>query len=307
MIEATKDNYIALSDLGLLQVTGKQAKQFLQGQLTCNLDEVNEHQTRLGAYCDVKGRVQATFRLFFYQNAYYFLLPRHMVSLLFVALKKYAVFSKLDLSDVSNNWQKVGLYGSKIAALLSAQQLYPKEENGFIAHEPILSLSIPGPSPRFILLSPSPPSIGFIETTCSPQTLNDWHLFDIIAGIATIYPETSGQFTPHQLNYPALGGVSFNKGCYIGQEIIARTQYLGKAKSRLYRASFQANEQAMPGTGLLEKGGQGLKGTVLMSAKDDFNHYQALVCLQNQAISHTIYLENRQSSIIKLLELPYSI
>jgi folate-binding Fe-S cluster repair protein YgfZ len=69
MIEATKNNCIDLSDLGLLQVTGKHAKQFLQGQLTCNLEEVNEHQTRLGAHCDVKGRVQATFRLFFYQNA----------------------------------------------------------------------------------------------------------------------------------------------------------------------------------------------------------------------------------------------
>jgi folate-binding protein YgfZ len=307
MIEATKDNCIDLSDLGLLQVTGKQAKQFLQGQLTCNLDEVNEHQTRLGALCDVKGRIQATFRLFFYQNAYYFLLPRPMAPHLLVALKKYAVFSKVDLSDVSDHWQKMGLYGSGIAALLRTQKLYPKEENGLIAHAPILSLSIPGPNPRFILLSPNRKSLAFIDTACLLKTLNDWHLFDIIAGIPIIYPETRGQFTPHQLNYPALGGVSFNKGCYIGQEIIARTQYLGKPKSRLYRVSFQANQQALPGTSLLEKIGQATKGTVIMSAKDDFNNYQALVCLQNQAISHTICLENMETSIIKLLKLPYSI
>ncbi|RDH40710.1 MAG: folate-binding protein [Candidatus Aquirickettsiella gammari] len=307
MIEATKNNCIDLSDLGLLQVTGKHAKQFLQGQLTCNLEEVNEHQTRLGAHCDVKGRVQATFRLFFYQNAYYFLLPRHMVQHLLVALKKYAVFSKVDLSDVSDNWQKMGVYGSGIATLLRTQKLYTKEENGLVAHEPTLSLSIPGPSPRFILLSSSHKSITSIVTTCSPQTLNDWYLFDIMAGIPTIYPETSAEFTPHQLNYPALGGVSFNKGCYIGQEIIARTQYLGKPKSRLYRVSFQANKHALPGTSLLEKGEQTRKGTVIMSAKDGFNHYQALVCLQNQAISHTIYLGNAEASLINLLKLPYSI
>ena len=307
MIEATKNNCIDLSDIGLLQVTGKHAKQFLQGQLTCNLEEVNEHQTRLGAHCDVKGRVQTTFRLFFYQNAYYFLLPRHMVQHLLVALKKYAVFSKVDLSDVSDNWQKMGVYGSEIAALLRTQKLYTKEENGLVAHEPTLSLSIPGPSPRFILLSSSHKSITFIVTTCSPQTLNDWYLFDIMAGVPTIYPETSAKFTPHQLNYPALGGVSFNKGCYIGQEIIARTQYLGKPKSRLYRVSFQANKQVLPGTSLLEKGEQTSKGTVIMSAKDGFNHYQALVCLQNQAISHTIYLGNAEASLINLLKLPYSI
>jgi folate-binding protein YgfZ len=307
MIEATKNNCIDLSDLGLLQVTGKHAKQFLQGQLTCNLEEVNEHQTRLGAHCDVKGRVQATFRLLFYQNAYYFLLPRHMVQHLLVALKKYAVFSKVDLSDVSDNWQKMGVYGSGIATLLRTQKLYTKEKNGLVAHEPTLSLSIPGPSPRFILLSSSHKSITSIVTTCSPQTLNDWYLFDIMAGIPTIYPETSAEFTPHQLNYPALGGVSFNKGCYIGQEIIARTQYLGKPKSRLYRVSFQANKHALPGTSLLEKSEQTRKGTVIMSAKDGFNHYQALVCLQNQAISHTIYLGNAEASLINLLKLPYSI
>jgi folate-binding protein YgfZ len=307
MIEAKKNNCIDLSDLGLLQVTGKHAKQFLQGQLTCNLEEVNEHQTRLGAHCDVKGRVQATFRLFFYQNAYYFLLPRHMVQYLLVALKKYAVFSKVDLSDVSDNWQKMGVYGSGIAALLRTQKLYTKEENGLLAHEPTLSLSIPGPTPRFILLSSSHKSITSIVTTCSPQTLNDWYLFDIMAGIPTIYPETSAEFTPHQLNYPALGGVSFNKGCYIGQEIIARTQYLGKPKSRLYRVSFQANKHALPGTSLLGKGEKTRKGTVIMSAKDGFNHYQALVCLQNQAISHTIYLGNAEASLINLLKLPYSI
>ena len=129
----------------------------------------------------------------------------------------------------------------------------------------------------------------------------------IMAGVPTIYPETSAKFTPHQLNYPALGGVSFNKGCYIGQEIIARTQYLGKPKSRLYRVSFQANKQVLPGTSLLEKGEQTSKGTVIMSAKDGFNHYQALVCLQNQAISHTIYLGNAEASLINLLKLPYSI
>ncbi len=307
MIETTKNNCIDLSDLGLLQVTGEHSKQFLQGQLTCNLEEVNEHQTRLGAYCDIKGRIQASFRLFFHQNAYYFLLPRHMVQHLLVALKKYAIFSKVNLSDVSNNWQKIALYGPGIAALLRTQKLYTKGENGLVAHEPILSLSISGPNTRFILLSSSHKSIAFIDTTCSPQTINDWYLFDIIAGIPTIYPETRAQFTPHQLNYPALGGISFNKGCYIGQEIIARTQYLGKPKSRLYRVSFQANKQASPGTLLLEKGERTSKGTVIMSAKDGFNHYQALVCLQNQAISHTIYLESAEASTISLLKLPYSV
>lgn len=309
MIEkiTAKNISVDLTDLGLIQISGKNAKQFLQGQLTCDVEEVNQQQSRLGAHCDVKGRIIAIFRLFFYQDNYYFLLSSSIISHLLNSLQKYAVFSKVTLSDVSKDWQKIGLFGSNLPDWLQEHHLYAEQQNGLIAYESILSLSAPGPMPRSILITPSAKSLRFHEKFAA-QSINHWHLLDIMAGIPTIYPETSGQFTPHQLNLPSIGGVSFNKGCYIGQEIIARTHYLGKSKSRLYRASFQSTSQPRPGTPLCEKDElSSAKGTVIISAYVGDNHYQALVCLQTQTISHTICLGSPQGPTVNLLELPYSI
>jgi len=302
-----KNNYADLVDVGLIRISGKDAKQFLQGQLTCDLEEINAEQSRLGAHCDVKGRIIASFRLFFYQSDYYFLLPRSMLPLLLVSLQKYAVFSKVTLTDVSKDWQKIGLYGPSIKDLLHEQKLNFDKENGVAGSDHKLSLSIPGPMPRRILLAPVTQPIGVIDSQFEQESIDHWHLLDIMGGIATIYPETSGQFTPHQLNFPEIGGVSFNKGCYIGQEIIARTHYLGKSKSRLFRVSFQANSSLLPGSPLFDSNQKTEKGTLIMSAKEQDNRYQALVCLQTQAISHTIRLGSLEGPVVDFLELPYSI
>jgi tRNA-modifying protein YgfZ len=301
-----KNNYSDLAEVGLIQINGKDTKQFLQGQLTCNLEEINAEQSRLGAHCDVKGRIIASFRLFFYQNDYYFLLPRSTLPLLLASLQKYAIFSKVTLSEVSKDWQKIGLYGPSIKDLLNEQKLYLAKENGVVEFGHKLSLSIPGPVPRAILLAPISDSITFIDTKFEQQSANHWHLLDIMAGIPAIYAETSGQFTPHQLNFPEIGGVSFNKGCYIGQEIIARTHYLGKSKSRLYRVSFETNNLPLLGTPLLDYEQKTEKGTLIMCAKEQNNRYQALVCLQTQAISRSIRLGSLEGPVVDFLELPYS-
>ncbi|HEY2566218.1 MAG TPA: hypothetical protein VGH95_00705 [Candidatus Aquirickettsiella sp.] len=301
-----KNNSIDLIDLGLIRINGKDVKQFLQGQLTCDLEEISAEQSRLGAHCDVKGRVIASLRLFFYQNNYYFLLPLNMLPLLLASLQKYAVFSKITLTDVSKDWQKIGLYGPYLKELLNDQKLYVAKENEVAEFNNKLGLSIPGPTPRIILLVPTSEPIGFIDAL-EQQNIDHWHLLDIMAGIPTIYPETSSQFTPHQLNFPQINGVSFNKGCYIGQEIIARTHYLGKSKSRLYRVSFQANNPHLPGTPLFDNNQKTEKGTLIRCAKELDNRYQALACLQIQAISHSIRLGSPEGPLIDFLELPYSI
>lgn len=299
-----KDNAIDLIDLGLIRISGKNAKQFLQGQLTCNLEEINATQSRLGAHCDAKGRIIAIFRLFSYQNDYYFLVQRSTLPLLLVSLQKYAVFSKLVLTEVSDDWQKLGFY--ETAENLSTKQTLA-QENNIVITDHTLSLSIQGPVPRTILLAPINKPINFSSNKLEQQSVNRWHLLDIMAGIPTIYPETSGQFTPHQLNLPELGGVSFDKGCYIGQEIIARTHYLGKSKSRLYRVTFLADSPSLPGSPLFDYDKKMEKGTLIMCAKEQDSRYQALVCLQAQAISHTIKLGNLEGPLLDFLELPYSI
>ena len=208
--------------------------------------------------------------------------------------------------EVSNDWQKIGLYGPTIKDLLEEQELYSAKVNGVAVADHKLSLAIPGPLSRVILLAPVSNVISFVDSQFEQESVDHWHLLDIMAGIPTIYPETSGQFTPHQLNFPQIGGVSFNKGCYIGQEIIARTHYLGKSKSRLYRVGFQTNNPPLPGTPLLDNQQKTEKGRLIMCAKEQDNRYQALVCLQTQAISHTIRLGNLEGPVLDFLDLPYS-
>ncbi len=269
------------------------------------MEKINVHQSRLGAHCDVKGRIIANFRLFFFQNDYYFLLQYSTLPLLLASLKKYAVFSKVTLKDVSQDWQKTGLYETT-AKNLSIKQKHIQENNiALLDHT--LSLSIPGPVPRIILLAPINEPINISDNKFEQQGVNYWHLLDIRAGIPTVYPEISGLFTPHQLNFPEIGGVSFNKGCYIGQEIIARTHYLGKPKSRLYRVAFLTNDSPVPGTPLFDSDQKLKKGTLIMCAKVEGTRYEALVCLQTQAVSHTIRLGNVEGPILDFLEIPYSI
>lgn len=302
----SENNSIDLVDLGLIRISGKDAKPFLQGQLTCDLEEVNSKESRIGAHCDVKGRIIAIFRLFLYQDDYYFLLQNSTLPLLLASLQKYAVFSKVVLTEVGKDWQKIGLYGSNVKDLLEKQGLYTTEVNGVAESDHKLSLSISGPVHRIILLAPFSDSIGNIGIQLGQESVDHWHLLDIMAGIPTIYPETSGQFTPHQLNFPEIGGVSFNKGCYIGQEIIARTHYLGKAKSRLFRVRFEAESPFLPGTPIFDGDQKTEKGALIMCAKEQNNRYEALVCLQTQAISHSIKLGSFEGPSLDFLELPYS-
>ncbi len=164
---------------GLLKVSGKDAHKLLQGQLTCDVNEVSPTEPRLGAHCNPQGRIISLFYLFNYQGDYYLKMPRNMIDIASKALKKYAIFFKVELTDASDDVSIVDSLGSHLPTFLDN-------------------------------------------------------------GVAMIYPETSGVFLPHEINLPQLNGVSFNKGCYTGQEIIARMQYRGKLKNQLQLATCEA-------------------------------------------------------------------
>jgi len=283
------NKYVDLNQsLGLIQVSGENTEKFLQGQLTCDVTEVTAQQSRLGAHCDPKGRIQATFRLFKYHSDYYFLLPQNMVLHLINCLQKYAVFFKVKLTDVSEQWQKYGLMGER--AIDVAKSISPEK----------IVLNVSDKQQRFIILS-----MNRLELSDQFELadINVWQLLDIIAGVPTIYPETKDEFTPHQINYHLINGVSFTKGCYTGQEIIARMHYLGKSKQSMYHVTFVDRQFPTPGTKLfIDNDGQAKEvGIVLMTASDDANHYQALVCLHNQVISNTIHVRDLSGPIVTLL------
>lgn len=236
------------NDLTLIQVVGPDAEKFLQGQLTCDVHALAQQPYLIGAHCDPKGRIQATFRLFKKDNDYYFLLPKSNTPHLLQCLQKYAVFSKVKLIEVD------------LPDLLIAfqKQLWP--------------------------------------------TTEAWELQDIHTGIATVFPETRGAFTPHQLNYHLVNGISFNKGCYTGQEIIARMHYLGKLKQQLHQVSFTTEQPLILGTSI-HNADQQTVGTLINIAETTPTHYVALAVLQNDALPQSLYLTAKHPILLTLQEM----
>lgn len=295
---------IELSPLGLIKVPGAAAEKFLQGQVTCDAQTINATHSSLGAHCDHKGRIQAIFRLFKYQDDYYLQLPRALIPATLLLLKKYAVFFKINLEDASPHWTQIGLSGTEATEQLTT--LFgpaPTQIDEVFTLENLIIIRMPDTQPRFVVIAA--PSIIAEKFSTSIAAYAQWKLLDIQAGIPTVYPESVGLFTPHQLNLHLINGVSFTKGCYTGQEIIARMQYLGKLKQQMYRVQFTCDDLPLPGTQLYNETGQEIGELVDMVFVSATNA-QALVVLANNALGHTIYLGKPNGTVLQLTNLPYT-
>lgn len=248
---------------GLLKISGADAKKLLQGQLTCNLDEVRPLQGAMGAHCSPQGRVISLFYLFMLADAYYLLLPHSMLPIATAALKKFAVFYKAELHDVSAELVIIGV-----------------DENNISHDENIARVDLH--NKRTILLGHP----GDIQAICnkfknSTSLLTDqaWHARNIAEKIPAVYPETSGKFLPHEINLPELNAVHFDKGCYTGQEIIARMHYRGKLKTHLFKASIKNEGLPAPGTSIFFNQDNQLRtgGTIVDACQKEYNIAEVLL------------------------------
>lgn len=247
-----------LSHLTAITVQGEKAATFLQGQLTCDVRDITTQQTRLAAHCNPKGRVVFSLRLITFQGQFHIIVPTSMAQLVTARLEKYAQLSRVQL-QVNEKLHILGCYGSATEFFPTLQ--LPQVADQAIAHEESLLIREPGEPERFLIVTRS----NTFEQLLTAEN-NQWQDCAIHNQIASIYPESSDLFTPHMLNYPALNAVSFKKGCFIGQEIIARTHYLGKAKRHL-KILPSPSSQLKPGDKLLDE--QGLEiGVVVEQAKN---------------------------------------
>lgn len=225
----------------LLRIEGPDAEKFLQGQLTCDVRTVDATRTSLFAYCTVQGKVLVIGRLFFLANCYYLAIPHSLLTVTQTALAKYARFSKVTLADASHELMSVGSWQAEPTENL------PLEIDSANFSEGLLYTRLPSESYRYSIYGP-PTAFS----TLSLADAAEWRLQNIEAGIPTLYPETSEQFTAHMLNLPALNAVSFEKGCYLGQEIIARTEHRGTTKRVLQQRTITSTIPLVPGHNLAD-------------------------------------------------------
>ncbi|NBI42850.1 folate-binding protein [[Haemophilus] felis] len=211
-----------LEQFSLIQIQGDDAEKYLQGQLTCDVTKLAIGESTLTAHCDAKGKVTSLFRLIRAEQGFYLLLKKSLLENALAQLKKYAVFSKVSFTEL--NWEIIGLAGDKII-----------EVTDHIAAE--IRLELDTKQPRVILINP-------ISLDLKPNlTANTWDLLDIQDGIPNLDPKTQNEFIPQSFNLQDIEqAISFQKGCYIGQETVARAKYRGINKRAMFTLVGKTND-----------------------------------------------------------------
>lgn len=253
-----------LSHLRLIRVAGEDARDFLQGQFTNDIREVTENWSQLSAYCSPKGRMLANFRIFLHQGDYFLQMPRDTYDTVLKRLPMFVLMSKVKVSDASDDIVSLGLAGNCAEGLLQRRFEQVPAKPGEVAPQGEVTLiRLPGEPPRY-QVSGAPEAVASLwsdlSTETAPANTDYWSLLDIRAGIPTIYRETSDAFVPQMANMQQIDGVSFTKGCYTGQEVVARMKYLGKLKRRMYLASVATDIRPMPGDELFAPGSESGQG-----------------------------------------------
>ena len=299
--------FCSLSHEGVLAVRGSDAAKFLQGQLTCNLNYLSDTQASLGARCTQKGRMQSSFRILLQGDGVLMAMATDLLEPQLADLKKYAVFSKSKLTDESAAWVRFGLSNAD-HALASLSLELPPETDSVARADALIAIRVsPARAELWVPAEQADTVSSQLAAHVKEADLNEWLLGQIRAGIGQVMPQTREVFIPQMLNLQAVGGVSFKKGCYTGQEIVARMQYLGKLKRRLYRLSLNAADMPEPGTPLFSASHNSSIGEVVIAAKAD-QAIELLAVLQAEAAdSGDVHLGTLEGPGLHLLELPYTL
>jgi len=237
------------SHFGLIKVSGEDAEKFLQGQFTNDVRQVTDSRSQLSAWCSAKGRIIVNFRLFKRDNAYCLFLPQESIATTLKRLRMYVLRAAVKLEEATKE-VCVGIAGSNSTQILKDCLGFapPSEINGCLTQDQVTVLQIPGIQARYLVFTENPQKIRQCAAkTAQVAGVDAWQLLDILAGLPQIMPATSESFVPQMVNYEALGGVSFKKGCYTGQEVVARLQYLGSLKRRMYLAKIETASLPQPG------------------------------------------------------------
>ena len=224
-------------------------------------------------------------------------------------LKMFVLRSQVTLNDASDELVRFGLSGDCATSLLDAA---PEEPWSTTTAGDVTVLRLPGDRPRFNLVGPLEAMASLwsrVSERATPTGPDFWALMDIRAGLPTVFDETAEAFVPQMANLQLLDGISFTKGCYTGQEVVARMQYLGKLKRRMYRARITSATRPEPGTELFSpsgESGQGI-GRVVDAAPSPEGGFEALVVLQiNSAEAGGIRLGGADGPRLVLEPLPYA-
>ena len=299
--------FCPLTHEGVLAVRGTDAGTFLQGQLTCNIQYLTGHAS-LGARCTPKGRMQSSFRILPQGDGFLLALAAELVEPQLADLKKYAVFSRgTRLADESAQWARFGLRDGD-AALRTLGLDLPAEANALLEADGLLAVRLSDGRAELWAPAERASSVRASLAAQLPEApLNDWLLAQVRAGIGQVFGATRELFIPQMINLQALDGVSFRKGCYTGQEIVARMQYLGRLKRRMHRLALSVEALPEPGTELFSPVHGSSVGEVVLAARA-VGQVEVLAVVQEDALGDgRLHLGDAQGPALQPLDLPYGL
>jgi len=305
-----------ISRTTFIHAAGDDAKTFLQGQLTNDISFINPQLSQLSGYCNPKGRLLALFRITQHADGYRLHFPESLLDKTIGRLKMFVLRAKVTLEAADADVVRFGIAGDQAITQLGAYfSTLPDAENGVVEADGITVIRHPGHRPRFEL-------IGHVQTmqtlwqTLSPNFTavgsHAWQRLDIEAGQPCVLAETVEMFIPQMLNLDVINGVSFKKGCYPGQEVVARLHYRGKLKRHMRIAQFTADACPPPGTPLYavaDPEGQAIGNIVLThpipGSATDIEFHALCVIANEAAVDNAVCLQGDTKTALKLQDLPY--
>ncbi len=310
---ASNNIMVPLPHLALLRASGSDSADFLQGQTSNDVRLVDAGHHQLNSYNTPKGRILALFTLFMRDDDYYLQLPQELVEAVQKRLTMFVMRSDVKLENVDNEVSSFGLSGPQADALLSeALGNCPAEPDHTLTIDGVTVLRRPGDIPCFICIAETERLIALWQALSAQSQITGaaaWDLLEIHAGIPNINSDTVEAFVAQMVNLQLINGVNFKKGCYPGQEVVARMQYLGKLKRRMYRAHVDSAEPVVAGTALFSPESASAQGAgkVVRSAPSPDGGSELLVVAEiSSAEAQTLFLNNENGPQLTLLELPYA-
>lgn len=303
---------MTLDDWALATLTGADAEKYLQGQVTADVAQLTEHQHLLAAHCDPKGKMWSNLRLFRRQDGFALIERRSLRDAQLTELKKYAVFSKVTIAP-DDEHVLLGVAGFQArAALKNLFSELPDAEKQVVSEGETSILWFEHPAERFLLVTDVATAERVTEALRGEAQLNNsqqWLALNIEAGLPVIDAVNSAQFIPQATNIQALGGISFKKGCYTGQEMVARAKFRGANKRALWTLAGRASRVPEAGEDLELKMGENWRrtGTVLAAVQLDDGRLLVQVVINNDMEADSVFRVRDDANTLSIEPLPYSL
>jgi len=292
---------VPLSGTGLISVSGADAAAFLNSQFTSDVTCVSSSRAQYTGYCTAKGRLLATMLLFVHADAFWLSLPAELATSIAQRLQKFVLRAKAKITVSNADLAMFGVTGPQANTRLAKALTSPAAQAFEIRHERGTAL-ITLPGNRYLVVCQAEQASAMwltLSAQARPAGWNWWHLETIRSGIATVTTPTQEAFIPQMLALETFDGVSFSKGCYPGQEIVARTRYLGDLKRHLYYGRSAASLAA--GDSILEDSSGSTVGTVTDAAENAEHGWEFLAVLQRDAVSAGMYLRTDSGNAITVI------